>query len=325
VIYAFVAFILACGATHFFSIVTLWVPAYGMEGLVKLATAVLSIATAVILWPLIPRIVALPSPAQLAELNAGLSKSVAERDRTVALLRTSEEHVRAANIELERRVAERTADLARVVDQRTTALNQRDLLLREVYHRVKNNLQIVDSLLEMQAEELKDPDAKRALLSLRGRVWALGLVHQQLMGSADLKTFDVVPFLQELLKQVLIAGGNDGVTLTVEAHPLDVGLDFAVPLGLVVNELVTNSLKHAFPEGTGNVAVVLKPDVGGEVVLIVADDGKGKAGSSMSDHSGRGLGLSLVEGFVAQLEGTMSVRRDNGTRTEIRTAAPINS
>jgi two-component sensor histidine kinase len=324
-IYAFVAFILACGTTHFISILTLWVPAYGIEGMVKLVTAALSIATAVALWPLVSRLVALPSPSQLAELNAGLSRTVAERDRTVALLRDSEARVRATNVELERRVAERTADLASAVEHLTTALNQRDLLLREVYHRVKNNLQIVDGLLTLQAHELTDPDAARALLNLRGRIWALGLVHQQLMRSADLKTFDIAPFLEELVKHIQDSGGKSGVTLSVETCPLDVGLDYAVPLAMVVNELVSNWLKHAFPDGTGNVSVVLKPDGDGKVLLVVADDGNGQPDSDTSGRSEPSLGLSLVEGFVAQLEGTMSVRRGNGTKTEIRVAAPVNA
>ncbi|HWK43668.1 MAG TPA: histidine kinase dimerization/phosphoacceptor domain -containing protein [Stellaceae bacterium] len=479
-IYSFVAFILACGTTHLLSILTLWVPAYGVEGLVKLVTAALSIATAALLWPLIPRLVALPSPAQLGRLNAELSNTIAEYERTTVLLRESEARGRAANIELERRVVERTADLREandrltealaaraavqqalghseaefrasfegaavgkalvepvtrrilranrafagmlgyepaelightaeeftwpedrasdaaeyarlvsgetethvrekrykrrngapfwvrvsatlarvpesshpiltvaaiedidawytaeaelraakrdleiVVDERTAALAQRDLLLREVYHRVKNNLQIVDSLLMMQARQLEDPLAKRALLGMRGRIYALGLVHHQLMGSADLKTFDVAPFLNELSTNLLEGSANGSVNLSVEAFPLDVGLDFAVPLGLVVTELVTNSLKHAFPEGTGNISVVLRPGTDGQMVLTVSDDGRGQLSGAPSDRPKTGLGIGIVKSLVAQLEGTMIVRNDNGMTTEIRTAMPV--
>jgi len=479
-IYAFVAFILACGTPHLLSILTLWVPAYGVEGLIKLVTAALSIATAALLWPLIPRLVALPSPAQLGRLNAELSNTIAEHERTAVLLRESEARGRAVNVELERRVAERTADLREanhrltealaeratvqqalarseaelrasfegaavgralvepvtrrilranrafagmlgyepedlvghtaaeftwpedrasdaaeyarlvsgeaethvrekrymrrngapfwvrvsatlarvpesshpiltvaaiedidarhtaeaelraakrdlesVVDERTAALAQRDLLLREVYHRVKNNLQIVDSLLMIQAQQLEDPAAKRALLSMRGRIYALGLVHHQLMGSADLKTFDIAPFLSELSTNLLEGSANGGVNLSVEAFPLDVGLDFAVPLGLLVTELVTNSLKHAFPEGIGNISVVLRPGTDGQLILIVSDDGRGQSSSVPTDRSKTGLGIGIVKRLVAQLEGTMIVRNDDGMTTEIRTAMPV--
>jgi PAS domain S-box-containing protein len=482
IIYAFVGFILACGATHLFSILTLWVPAYGVEGVVKAATAALSVATAVLLWPMIPRLIALPSPTQLVGLNAELSNTIAEHERTSLLLRESEARGRAANIELERRVMERTADLSaaneqltkalaerasaqqalarseaelrasfegaavgkalaepasrrilranrafasmlgyepeelvgrtapdftwpedrasdaaeyscllsgeadthvremryirrdggpfwvrvsatlarvpesshpilavaaiedidarhkaeaelwaaksdleRVVEERTTALNQRDLLLREVYHRVKNNLQIVDSLLMMQAQQIENPDAKRALLELSGRIYALGLVHHQLMGSTDLKTFDVAPFLHELSKNILEGSANGGVNLSIEAHPLKVGLDFAVPLGLLVTELVTNSLKHAFPDGTGNISVVLRPDGNGTMVLIVSDDGRGIFGDRAANKSRSGLGMVIVNSLVAQIEGTMTVRNVNGMTTEIRTAIPVQS
>jgi two-component sensor histidine kinase len=240
VAYLFVAFILACGTTHLMAILTLWVPAYGIEGLIKLVTAILSIATAALLWPLLPKIAALPSAA-----------------------------------ELERRVEERTAELARVVEEQKATLAQRDLLLREVYHRVKNNLQMVDGLLVMQSRQITDPDARKALRGLRDRIFALGLVHQQLMSSSDLKTFDIAPFLSELSSNIVDGGAGGEVALSVEAIPLDVGLDFAIPLGLLVNELVTNSLKHAFPDGGGEIEVNLSRADGGELLLVVADNGKG--------------------------------------------------
>lgn len=290
VAYLFVAFILACGTTHLMAILTLWVPAYGVEGLIKLVTAILSIATAAILWPLIPKIAALPSAA-----------------------------------ELERRVEARTAELAQVVEAQKATLAERDLLLREVYHRVKNNLQTVDSLLVMQSRQLTDPQARTALRGLRDRIFALGLVHQQLMTSADLKTFDIAPFLRELSSNI-VDGGTDGeVALSVEALPLDVGLDFAIPLGLLVNELVTNSLKHAFPQGEGEIDVNLSRTTDGGLLLVVADNGQGYSAAPLPPRASRiGLGATIIEGLVAQLEGTIMVESRKGlTRSEIRVAAPI--
>jgi two-component sensor histidine kinase len=289
VAYLFVAFILACGTTHLMAILTLWVPAYGIEGLIKLVTAILSIATATLLWPLLPKIAALPSAA-----------------------------------ELERRVEQRTAELARVVEEQKATLAQRDLLLREVYHRVKNNLQMVDGLLVMQSRQITDPDARKALRGLRDRIFALGLVHQQLMSSSDLKTFDVAPFLSELSGNIVDGGAGGEVALSVEAIPLDVGLDFAIPLGLLVNELVTNSLKHAFPDGGGEIAVNLSRADGGELLLVVADNGKGYDGQLARPGTSKvALGSTIIKGLVAQMEGTIMVESKPGlTRSEIRVAAP---
>jgi two-component sensor histidine kinase len=289
VAYLFVAFILACGTTHLMAILTLWVPAYGIEGLIKLVTAVLSIATAAILWPLLPKLAALPSAA-----------------------------------ELERRVEERTAELARVVEEQKATLAQRDLLLREVYHRVKNNLQMVDGRLVMQTRQLTDPDARKALRGLRDRIFALGLVHQQLMSSSDLKTFDIAPFLSELSSNIVDGGADDAVALSVEAIPLDVGLDFAIPLGLLVNELVTNSLKHAFPDGGGEIEVNLSRTDGGELLLVVADNGRGYSHQASNSGAPKGLGSTIIKGLVAQMEGTIMVESKQGlTRSEIRVAAPV--
>lgn len=327
VILLFVAFILACGLTHFLAVYTLWVAAYGIEGLVKVATAILSVATAALLWPLIPRLVALPSPAQMAALNDDLSRQMEDQRRVYRLLHASEEAVRRANGELEERVEQRTADLlaanerltaaleelseARgsletMVQERTAALKQRDLLLREVYHRVKNNLQIVDSVIQMQLNLLDKDSDKRFLESLRSRVYALGLVHQQLMGSADLQTFDMAPFLEELTQNIVAAGGSDDVALEVDACRLPVTLDYAVPMGLLVTELVTNSLKYGFPDGRGRLAVSVRQDEKeGNVLVSVTDEGPGMKLEAGNDGRARGTGLGrrLIGGLLRQLGG----------------------
>ena len=216
------------------------------------------------------------------------------------------------------------ADLIGALADRTAALQQRDLLLREVYHRVKNNLQIIDGLIVMQARQLKDADARTALLGLRNRIQALALVHHQLMHSKNLKTFDIAPFLKELAGNILEGAAERGVRVSVRAIPLEVDLDFAIPLGLLVGELVTNSLKHAFPEGSGAITVSLERAVDGGIALVVSDDGKGRSPDGAASGRARpGLGTSIINGLVDQLEGEQMIANEQGTRTEIRIPAPV--
>lgn len=204
-----------------------------------------------------------------------------------------------------------TTERARVEASLREALAQRDLLLREVYHRVKNNLQIVDGLLMMQARGLTDSYAREALGDLRSRIYALGLVHAQLMASGNLETFDIAPFLEELTHNV-VAGGALSVAVSLEACPLEVGLDFALPVGLLATELITNSLKHAFAGEPGAIGVTLTRGPAGEAVLTVADDGRGPRPDAEP-----GLGASIVAGLVRQLSATISVEDEGGRKTVI--------
>ncbi len=274
---------------------------------------------------------ALPSPANLERLNPELKANIAEQRHTAALLKESEARVRAANLSLERRVDDQTAELrnadahlTEALEQRTSTLQQRDVLLREVYRRVKNNLQIIDALLAAQAGRLHDTDSAAAVRNLRQRAYALRLVHQPLMDSKDLKTFDIAPFLQELSNNIIEASAFREVKVSVQAISLTAGLEFAIPLGLQVTELLTKSLRHAFPTGTGNIAVVLARNEEQRLALIVSDDGQGKTPEKVSAAATKpGFGTKIISGLVAQLRGTMTVRNEGGMRRKICVAEPV--
>jgi two-component sensor histidine kinase len=324
VLYLFVVFIFACGASHFMSIVTLWLPAYGIEGIVKMAAALLSVFAAIALWPLLPKLLALPSPAMLERVNAQLQEKIDEQQQTAALLRDSEARVKAANGQLQLRVEAQTSELRAANAQLTAALEQRDILLREVYHRVKNNLQIVDALLAAQARQISDKQALAALHYLRQRVYAMGLVHQQLMESTDLKTFDIAPFLQELSQSIVGASGAKSVALSVQSIPLAVGLDFAIPLGLLVTELLTNSLKRRFADGAGRIAVTLEHGEANTLALTVVDDGLALDGVHYAAFPAKpGRGINIIAGLVAQMKGRVAMHSKDGARTEICLAQPV--
>jgi two-component sensor histidine kinase len=262
--------------------------------------------------------------SSLERLNAQLKAEFEEQQRTAALLGGSEARVKAEDLELERRVDERTAELRAANARLTEALEHHEILLREVYHRVKNNLQTVDILLASEARQMADQEAVAAFRSMRQRVLAMGLVHQQLMRSKDLKTFDIAPFLQDLTKNIMESRADHGVKLSLQTISLTVGLDFALPVGLLVAELLTNSLKHAFPDGVGDISVVLERAYGDKVALIVADNGRVLSSAKPAPFANTpGRGINIITGLVAQLKGALSMETKDGTRTEIYIAAPV--
>ncbi len=197
------------------------------------------------------------------------------------------------------------------------ALWQRDLLIREVYHRVKNNLQLVDGLIMMQARQIKDELATVQLQQTRDRIYALGLVHHQLMGSDDLQRFYVSPFLTELVDNLAAANVSQMVSFEVNSDQIKVDLDFAIPLGLIVTELVTNALKHAFCGRSGKIRIDMTKDEDGKLTLTVADDGIGRPSKVDPEASKVGLGMQIVAGLLSQIRGKMHCVEAPGTKYHI--------
>lgn len=193
---------------------------------------------------------------------------------------------------------------------------QKETLIREVYHRVKNNLQVVDSLLMMQSLACPDDRINRNVEDLRQRIHALGLVHEQLMTSKDLKTFRADTFFAELCDHLLHgAFANPEVRLILDVDPIVVDLDTALPLGLLTTELVANSLKHAFRPGqAGEIQVRLKRELPTGAVLIVRDNGRG----CTNQPTRKTVGSTIVAALVRQLRATIVRYHDAGTATEIR-------
>jgi two-component sensor histidine kinase len=237
--------------------------------------------------------------------------------------------LRGANDNLERRVAERTAELETSNESLRKALDERGVLLREVYHRVKNNLQVVDSIIALQFSGRSKAPPDQILNDVRQRIYALGLVHQQLMTSDDLKTFDIRPFFDEIRRNLsALDGQRQGVTVTVDADALTVDLDFAIPLGLLVTELVSNALKHAFPEGRGgDIQVLLRHCPDDSLFLAVSDNGNAAPIPTVKPGWLGGLGLRIVEVLAAQLQGEVTMVEPDGAGTggvsvEIRMPLP---
>lgn len=198
------------------------------------------------------------------------------------------------------------------------ALRQKELLLREIHHRVKNNLQVVSSLLSLQASRIEDPRLRAVFLDSQARVRSIGLLHERLCESHDLGEIDMDSYVRQLTSELLFAGGalEGEVTVHASAPAIALGIDAAVPCGLIVNELVTNSLKHAFKGKTAGAAIQVAMTREGEaIVLVVADNG---AGCAISPEVARQtLGLQLVASLVCQLEGTLAFDGAHGMRSVV--------
>jgi two-component sensor histidine kinase len=211
---------------------------------------------------------------------------------------------------LEQRVADRTADL-------TSTIAQRDLLLREVHHRVKNNFQVVNSLINFQTLHAQNEETRAALRNLHGRVYALGLVHQRLMQSTDLNTFDIRDFLGDLCGNVaaLAAADSRGIAFVVEADPLRTDLDFAGPLGLLITELVSQAFAHFAQGQQGRVRVSLRY-AHGMVTLTVADDAP--RDPELLELPPQEPLSRIVQALLKQLSGDLSIAHADGTNVVVK-------
>ncbi len=189
---------------------------------------------------------------------------------------------------------------------------ENELLLKEIHHRVKNNLEVVSSLLELQSAQIDDQGIKDAMQEGQNRVQSIGIVHQKLYLGKNLGAIEMKDYFLNLSESILDSfGADDRVTIDCAMENLDVDIDTAVPLGLIVNELLTNTLKYAFPDGrTGKVRIHLEKDAEGSLLLEVADDGIGKSEIT----KGTGFGTQLISLLTTQLRGTMREEIANGTR-----------
>lgn len=200
------------------------------------------------------------------------------------------------------------------------ALKEKEILLREIHHRVKNNLQVVSSLLSLQSAKANKPELTEAFLDAQRRVQSMAFVHQVLYRSDNFREIELQPYLQRLVNHVFqsFASQSDRVNIGCNAGRTTIGLDQAVPFGLIVNELLTNSLKHAFPDGHGGSIRVEVLQDGEDIVLTMADNGIGLP-LDFNPAAGDSLGLQLVIELVEeQLEGTWEVSGQRGAAWVIR-------
>ncbi|MDR3514611.1 MAG: PAS domain S-box protein [Azospirillaceae bacterium] len=200
------------------------------------------------------------------------------------------------------------------------ALKEKDVLLAEIHHRVKNNLQIISSLLHMQSARIVDRDALDLLASSQNRIKSMALIHQTLYQSNDFSHVDFALFLDTLIPNLTSSYGADlsRITIDVDATQALFPLNTAIPCGLIVNELIANALKYAFPDNRcGKIAISMAKDADQNVTLILSDDGIGIP-ADLDLELSAALGLKLVNLLTDQLGGTVEMRRADPTRFTFR-------
>ena len=189
------------------------------------------------------------------------------------------------------------------------------VLLKEIHHRVKNNLQVISSLLALQASATSDAKTRALLAESRDRVRSMALIHEKLYQTADQRGISFAGYVRDLATHLRrsYAGNSETVVMGIDMEEVSLTIDISVPCGLIINELLSNALKYAFPDGRrGTIGVVLRRGENGEVILTIKDDGVGMPGG-MDFRNPSTLGLRIVNILVEQLKGTLSLNPGPGT------------
>jgi two-component sensor histidine kinase len=234
-----------------------------------------------------------------------------------------EEEIRTLNSVLEQRVAQRTKEL-------DVSLKEKEVLLREIHHRVKNNLQVIISILRLQKRHITDLQIQSVLQDSESRVRSMALVHEKLYRSADLAHIDIGDYLKTLANYLFstYSVNQKQVTFRVMLTNIELDINRAIPIGLILNELISNALKHAFPEGRSGSVAMTGGYEGEDIVLSLQDDGIGLPVGCDWRHS-PSLGMHLVMTLIEQVHGTIDIAasekgvhfiiripRDHGTVTK---------
>jgi two-component sensor histidine kinase len=194
------------------------------------------------------------------------------------------------------------------------SLEEKDVLLREVHHRVKNNMAVISALLNMQSAYIKNPEDLEMLKESQGRIMAMALVHEKIYKTESFVEIDVEEYLHSLAESIRssLAGGSK-VDVKYDVENVSMSIDFLIPCGLIVNELLTNSFKHAF-NGTGRPEIRIKLELidNKDIRLSISDNGAGLP-DGFDVNQTTGLGLKLVTALCKQIMGTLEYKSDHGT------------
>jgi len=198
------------------------------------------------------------------------------------------------------------------------SLHEKEVLLQEIHHRVKNNLTIISALLNLQADQIENKkQALSAFNETKDRVYSMALVHEKLYKSEDFTRIDMKSYFESMTRQLLTAyAARKKISLEIEVDHVFLNINKAVPCGLIMNELMTNAIKHGFPNNQGTIKISYKITKNNHYELVVQDNGVGLS-PDINVHNSDSLGLKLVNLLTKQIDGNLNVSRKNGTRFTI--------
>jgi two-component sensor histidine kinase len=239
---------------------------------------------------------------------------LAERNRRVEIQKSAKKLTEINQILLQENAERQQAE-----KQLAASLNEKEVLLKEIHHRVKNNLQVISSLLNLQVQQTTDEAVLQALHQGRSRIRSMALLHQILYRSDDLTRIDFAAYVRQLSTQLCQSYHTQSCPVAVEvvADEVSLNIETAVPCGLILNELVSNALKHGFVDGrSGQIVIHLKAQDNNRIHLTVSDNGVGLP-TTFDYRQSPSLGLQLVNNLVEQLEGDLIVSNHQGTSITI--------
>jgi two-component sensor histidine kinase len=285
-------------------------------------------------------VLASPAPLECFLGSLGLRSYVAiplqTQDSLIGVLLLGTErrgHWQAENIEVASEVARSLAlaiqqarlrqNLESQAIRLEASLREKELLLQEIHHRVKNNLQVTSSLLRLQSIKVEDPSTLNVLQESQNRIRSMALIHEKLYQSKDLSRVDFAAYISDLAHYLFGAYRSTAgqVKLNLDVRDVALEIDTAIPCGLIINELVSNALKHAFPEGRRGEIFVTLGKTNGRYSLTVHDDGIGMP-PDLDLSKVDSLGVLLITTLVDQLEGTLEWSRNGGTTATIAFGHP---
>lgn len=276
-----------------------------LEGLQKLQAAKLQYAEETRTW-------IIAAAATLLILVVIIYNRYRLKQKSNKLLQAQREEITRSNKNLQITVVEKDELLL----QKEHLIKEKEWLLKEVHHRVKNNLHTVICLLESQAVYLEN-DALKAIESSQHRIYAMSLIHQKLYQSDDIKTIDMSVYLPEFIQYLNDSFGvQRQVRFHLEIEPLQLGVSQAIPLALIVNEAVTNSIKYAFKPGVIGIISISMSQQGKEIKLIVCDNGVG-IDPALADKPMESLGLKLMNGLSEDINARITFENDKGTKITV--------
>jgi len=203
------------------------------------------------------------------------------------------------------------------------SLDEKEILVKEIHHRVKNNLMIISSLLNLQAQKIKDEKVQNVFKESQNRAKSMAIIHERLYQTKSMRKIEFDDYIRQLSTELFHTYRlGSGIHLNMDLDPVEIDVDHAIPLGLIINELITNSLKYAFPDGKGELCIEFHCLPGeDEFELVVSDDGVGFP-ADLDFRKVDSLGLQLVNNLTKQLDGTIELDRSRGTKFTIKFKTP---